>query len=263
MILRDRRYLGLRIKNVLINPLYFVISLISFLVNFRRLPRRKSYEIYDYLFWYKFENVVRKSYYADKVKVKCLVNEYIEVIDDKAKDKIWKGRTVSGLVSLSPVQRRISFKRVLRSKEPHYALIPPEYYSEDYIDLDIYEEVKYYVFRKRMFMFHVLKRGTNIRAFYNDKGQFIRDFMWAPVSKGKYLREIPNDIVQEREDLYKLFHTLNDLVCSLDFEFYRLDIYYDRKNNKTLFGEITFHPGGGIEVCTDPVALREMMYAKT
>jgi hypothetical protein len=249
-------------KAIFYNSIFFVLKLVKFIIRFRRLPIPGSPIIYDYLFYYSFRDSINKSIFADKKLVKEIIRKYMPVIGEGNGEQIYKCRTSSGFVYNHEPRAnfKVSFYNVLRKMETHYALIPRSLMHEDKLNLTEYEEIKFYIRKSSIFLIHTLKRGTNFRTFYDREGQLLNGFMWAPRINGKFTRVSPNDSPNSRPELRELQNKLYPLLNNLQFEFYRLDIYVRWNSMDILFGELTFHPGGGVEICSDVLLLKKLMF---
>jgi hypothetical protein len=217
----------------------------------------------------KTHDIEKKSIYADKLNVKDLIEsknlnfpKTLVIFSKKsgirnfdfsilAKDGfIIKANHGSGLNRIykggnTPVNRDIlniedwfSNKSQLNSREEHYNRINKKVFIEELLHENI-EDYKFHCFGGKVKFIQI-----DVDRFINHKRNFY-DINWNlqnwEINYAKCERYIPRP-----SNLSEMIRISEEIAVQLKFsEYLRVDLY--ENNNLIYFGEVTFHPGGGVE----------------
>lgn len=122
----------------------------------------------------------------------------------------------------------------LRNGEPHYSLIEPRVFIEEYIDFsDLLVDYKYFCFNGEPSFVQVIDREKGVQKFY--------DMEWNETDfKFKSSRLSDKSFLKPQE-----FNKMTEIVRKLSegIDFCRVDMY--TSDNTILFGEFTLTPKGG------------------
>ncbi len=137
--------------------------------------------------------------------------------------------------------KAVEYNHFFRGREWHYKNIKPMIFAEPLLGENIYD-YKFFCFHGEPFLVQV-----DSDRFLEHRRNFF-DVDWQPVFVNiRYPAMSPHQI-QKPENLFEMVEVAKTL--SKEFEFARIDLYSLKGN--VYFGEITLHPGGGVEPFDSP-----------